>query len=88
MRTFDLSLLPTKQDPRLLLWQYTNSKWYSRAHYAQYVVKTARCLTGGCVIAHTSMSSQAMCASHLNGAGSSQLRTSVSKAEKMPSCLV
>ena len=26
------------------------------------------------------MSSQAMCASHLNGAGSSQLRTSVSKA--------
>ena len=80
MRTCDLSLLPTKQDSRLLHWQFTNSKWYGRAHYAKYVVKTAQCLTGCCVIAHTSMSSQAMCASHLNGAGSSQLRTSVSKA--------
>ena len=80
MRTCDLSLLPTKQYSRLLHWQYTNSKWYGRAHYAKYVVKTAQCLTGCCVIAHTSMSSQAMCASHLNGAGSSQLRTSVSKA--------
>ena len=80
MRTCDLSLLPSKQDPRLLLWQNTNSKWYSRAHYAQYVVKPAQCLTGCCVKAHTTMSSQAMCASHLNGAGSSQLRTSVSKA--------
>ena len=80
MRTCDLSLLPSKQDPRLLLWQNTNSKWYSRAHYAQYVVKPAQCLTGCCVKAHTPVSSQAMCASHLNGAGSSQLRTSVSKA--------
>ena len=46
----------------------------------KYVVKPAQCLTGCCVKAHSTMSSQAMCASPLNGAGSSQLRTSVSKA--------